>query len=105
MGFLSRLPLGKRVIQLMGHMKPDSRLAIERNGFKFPASVGLGCALDPYLLATGAFAKFGFGFLEIGPIVTNPAARVGTIHLDADDESLSRAIMIISRMEYARFAK
>jgi hypothetical protein len=88
MGFLSRLPLGKRVIQWVGHMSPDSRLATERKGFTFSASVGLGCALDPHLSATSAFAEFGFGFLEIGPVVTNPAAKVGAIHLDASNETL-----------------
>ena len=88
MGSLSRLPLGKRVIQLMGHMKPDSRLAIERNGFRVPAPVGLGCALDPRLSATPAFSEFGFGFLEIGPIVANPAANAGTAHLDIAGETI-----------------
>jgi hypothetical protein len=88
MGLLSRLPLGKRVIRLMGHMQPDSRLVIERNGFQFPSSVGLGCALDPNLLATPAFGEFGFGFLEIGPIVTAPTEKAGSIGLDANEESL-----------------
>ena len=32
MGRLARLPLGRRVIQLMGHMAPDGRLAVERDG-------------------------------------------------------------------------
>jgi dihydroorotate dehydrogenase len=87
MGLLSRLPLGTRVIQLMGHTKPDARLSIERNELNLPTQVGLGCGLDPHLLATRAFAEFGFGFLEVGPIKTHPPARPGAVHLDADGES------------------
>jgi len=33
-GRLSRLPLGRRVIQLLGHMRPDPRLAFARNGIR-----------------------------------------------------------------------
>ncbi len=88
MGLLSRLPLGRRVIQLMGHMHPDARLALDRNGLQFPTAVGLGCALDPHLLATPAFAEFGFGFLEIGPVLINPAAEAGDIRLKVEEESV-----------------
>jgi dihydroorotate dehydrogenase len=88
MGLLARLPLGRRMIQMMGHMKPDPRLAIERNGLSFPAAVGLGCAVDPYMSATSALAEFGFGFLEIGPIATHHEARAGSIHLQTDTESI-----------------
>lgn len=86
MGALARLPLGRRVIQLMGHMQPDARLAIERNGMRFPSNVGLGCRLDPQLLGSPALAEFGF--LEIGPIVAEPATEPGEMRLDAADESI-----------------
>ncbi|MCH8150008.1 MAG: hypothetical protein IH987_18855, partial [Planctomycetes bacterium] len=88
MGFLARLPFGKHAIQLMGHMKPDARLAIERNGIKLPSRVGLGSAVDPFLSATPALAELGFGFLEVGPIVANPAARGGAIRVDGANETL-----------------
>src|SRR5688572_13401237 len=63
MGRLARAPLGRRVIRLMGHMAPDRRLAIERDGLQLASRVGLGCRLDPGLAATGAFAEFGLGFI------------------------------------------
>ncbi len=88
MGALARLPLGRGVIQLMGHMQPDARLAIERSGICFPSSVGLGCRLDPYLLGSPALAEFGFGFLEIGPIVADPPSEPGELRMDAADESI-----------------
>ena len=88
MGRLSRLPLGRRVIRFMGHMQPDFRLAIERNGFRFSSRVGLGCTFDPKLLATPALSEFGFGFLEIGPIVSDADATAGRVHVDAADETI-----------------
>lgn len=88
MGQLARLPLGRHVIQFMGHMQPDSRLASERNKLRFPTQVGLGCALDPQMQATPALAEFGFGFLEIGPVVSAAPQTIGNIHLDLDDESV-----------------
>ena len=77
MGTLARLPWGKKIIQFMGHMQPDSRLKIEHSGLTFPTRVGLGCALDPHLLATPAFGEFGLGFLEIGPVSINPQVTPG----------------------------
>ncbi|HVX63082.1 MAG TPA: hypothetical protein VHC19_20845, partial [Pirellulales bacterium] len=88
MGALARLPLGRGVIQLMGHMQPDARLAIERNEICFPSQVGLGCRLDPHLLGSPALAEFGFGFLEIGPIVVEPPPGLGELCMDAADETI-----------------
>lgn len=85
-GRLSRLPFGRRVIQLLGHMRPDPRLAFERNGIHLPAPVGLGCRLDPQLLALPAFAEFGLGYLEIGPIVAAPPDKPGKVEWDAARE-------------------
>lgn len=88
MGLLSRLPFGRRVIQLMGHMHPDPRLAMERNGITFSSQVGLGCGLDPHMLATPAFAEFGLGFLEIGPVVMRAVQSRGEMKLDTAAASL-----------------
>ena len=89
MGRLARLPLGKQVIRLMGHMAPDPRLAIDLAGQKFPARVGLGCGFDPHLTATSALAEFGFGFLEIGPISMAAPTPEGKIAVDEVNESIS----------------
>ena len=76
MGTLARIPGGRRVIQLMGHMGADTRLRIEAGGTSFPTRVGLGCRLDLESVATEAFAEFGFGFLEIEPITSGRAAAM-----------------------------
>jgi len=90
MGLLSRLPLGKHVIQLMGHMRPDRRLSFERNGLEFSTRVGLGCELDSQLKATPALAEFGFGYLEIGPVVRR-ASEPGPVELDVASETIQLA--------------
>jgi len=76
MGTLARSPGGRRVIQLMGHMGADPRLHVEAGGASFPTRVGLGCRLDPAGVATEAFAEFGFGFLEVGPVLPGRAAAL-----------------------------
>ncbi len=68
MGRLARLPLGGAVIDLLGHMRPDPRLAVNVLGVRFLSAVGLGPSLDPEAVALPAFARFGVGFLDIGPI-------------------------------------
>lgn len=68
MGRLARLPLGPWVIDLLGHMRPDPRLAVSVAGVRFPSPVGLGPGLDPRGTALPAFARFGVGFLEVGPV-------------------------------------
>lgn len=76
MGRLARLPLGGRVIDLLGHMRADPRLAVPLFKTRFPAPVGLGPGLDPQGVALPAFARFGVGFLSVGPIgLKEPPSR------------------------------
>lgn len=71
-GTLARLPLGDKVIDLLGHMHPDSRLRRNVLGIDFPSPIGLGAGLDVSAIALRAFARFGFGFLEVGPVLREP---------------------------------
>jgi dihydroorotate dehydrogenase len=68
LGRLARLPLGLAVIDFLGHMRADPRLRQTFLGVDFPTAVGLGPGLDGRLDALPALARFGFGFLEIGPV-------------------------------------
>lgn len=88
LGLLAGLPLGRRIIQLMGHMSPDPRLTLEKRGMRFASRVGLGCRLDPFQLATAAIAEFGVGYLEIGPIREPSSAAIGSCELDPANETL-----------------
>ena len=68
MGRLARLPLGSAVIDFMGHMGADTRLRCTHRGIEFPTAVGLGPNLDGAAVALPALARFGFGFVEVGPV-------------------------------------
>jgi dihydroorotate dehydrogenase len=72
LGTLARLPLGPRVIDFLGHMRPDAHLRRERLGVAFPSPAGLGPCLDTHALALPALARFGFGFLDVGPVTAEP---------------------------------
>jgi dihydroorotate dehydrogenase len=68
MGRLARLPLGSAVIDFMGHMRADPRLRCTHRGIEFPTAVGLGPHLDGAAVALSALARFGVGFIEVGPM-------------------------------------
>jgi dihydroorotate dehydrogenase len=68
MGTLARLPLGPAIIDLLGHMHPDRRLRCTHLGVSFPGPLGLGPGIDGHEVALPALARFGFGFLEVGPV-------------------------------------
>jgi dihydroorotate dehydrogenase len=74
MGRLARLPLGPALIDFLGHMRADERLASSYLGVKFPTPVGIGAVLDGGAVALKALARFGVGFLEVGPVTVAPVA-------------------------------
>lgn len=74
MGRLARLPFGPGAIDFLGHMRADPRLRQSFLGIDFPTAVGLGAGLDAEARALPALARFGFGFLEVGPVTARPAA-------------------------------
>lgn len=104
MGRLAALPGGRWVIQLMGHMHPDERLAVERAEATFATRVGLGGGLDSQLVATRAFAEFGFGYLEVGPIVANPTvgeSSTSVVDFQAETIELGSSAKLLTASEAA----
>lgn len=90
MGRLASLPGGRKVLQLMGHTQPDERLKSEYATIRFRSPVGLGCGLDSSALATQAFSEFGFGFIEVGPVVENISdRRPKTTTIDFQKETIA----------------
>jgi dihydroorotate dehydrogenase len=71
-GTLARLPLGGKLIDLLGHMQPDPRLRRDVLGIAFASPVGLGAGLDVDAIALRALARFGFGLMEVGPVLREP---------------------------------
>jgi dihydroorotate dehydrogenase len=88
MGTLARLPLGSAVIDFMGHMRPPAGLRRRLLGLGFPSPVGLACGLDPEGRGTAALARFGVGFIEIGPITLRPRPPEGVVERHASRESI-----------------
>lgn len=88
MGRLARFPLGTRVIQFMGHMRPDPRLEFRRGDLRLQSRVGLGGLFDSRLAATEGLGEFGFGYIEIGPIVGRTLNTGGRINVHDVDEAM-----------------
>jgi dihydroorotate dehydrogenase len=83
---LGRIPGGRAFIDVLGHMRADERLA--QGPWRAP--VGLGALLDPDGAASGALARFGVGFIEVGPVrVQAPVADVTWLR-DASARTLQR---------------
>ncbi len=87
MGLLSRLPLGPRLIDFLGHMRPGGELRTSLGAVAYASPVGIGGPIDARLLAPAALARFGAGFLEVGPITVEPVAG-GRVTVNASDESI-----------------
>ena len=64
LGRIARLPLGPALIDFLGHMRADERLRTR----DFPGPIALGARIDPRGEAIGAFARFGVGMIEVGPV-------------------------------------
>jgi dihydroorotate dehydrogenase len=88
MGALARLPGGPAVIDLLGHMRPDPRLRRSFLGLSLPSAIGLGPALDGNAAALPALARFGFGFLEVGPVTPEPHSPSPPVERRAEEEAL-----------------
>jgi dihydroorotate dehydrogenase len=88
MGRLGRLPLGPAVIDFLGHMRADPRLHQSFLGLDFPTAVGLGPGLDAHAAALPALARFGFGFVEAGPVTVEGSTDVRPIARRAGQEAV-----------------
>jgi dihydroorotate dehydrogenase len=89
-GALGRSRIGSAVIDFLGHMRADPRLERHVLGRAFPTAVGLGAGLDVDAVATPGLARFGFGFLELGPVTVEPIVAPGTTTRDLQREAISR---------------
>src|SRR5439155_571173 len=86
MGRLARLPGGSALIDFLGHMRGDPRLRRSHLGIEFPTAVGLGPHLDSEAIALPALSRFGFGFLEVGPVAREGIA--GSVKRLADQDAI-----------------
>jgi hypothetical protein len=75
---MTALPGGYRVVDFMGHMAAPPGASIELDRLRFSSPVGLAAPLDPRGRAHQAFARFGPGWLSVGPVggQADPAAAL-----------------------------
>ncbi len=64
-GTLGKSGTGRAIIDFLGHMEADPRLAVRVAGTDFPSPIGLGWRVDPERCATRALERFGVGGIEI----------------------------------------
>jgi hypothetical protein len=82
---LSRLPFGAAAIDFLGHMRADERL---RTG-NFAGPIALGSMIDPSGKAIDAFARFGVGLIEVGPVVENANNIAPEWHVDLEQRTIT----------------
>ena len=72
-GVMGSTPVGRGVIEFLGHMRIDQRLARTVNGVSFASPMGIGAGLVGDGLGLAGLARFGVGFAELGPVTASAA--------------------------------
>ncbi|WP_216827676.1 dihydroorotate dehydrogenase [Alkalihalobacterium elongatum] len=72
MNRISSAPGGHHLINFLGREESSPLLAKEVDQIHFRNSIGFSGKVDPLLSGTKAFSNLGFGFIEIGPVTTEP---------------------------------
>ncbi|HLO04005.1 MAG TPA: hypothetical protein VK191_12925 [Symbiobacteriaceae bacterium] len=86
MGRLASRRWGPQLIEFFGHMAPAKALQTSMLNVTFPTPVGLEAGLDRDGVGIGALARFGVGFVEIGPVTVGPVcASVAVRRQDAEE--------------------
>lgn len=88
LGVISRLPGGYGLIAALGHMHPPAGLHRPIGGVHFLSPVGLGAGLDEHHVALGALARFGCGFIEVGPVTQEPVTASGAVARDPANQAI-----------------
>ncbi len=87
-GTLAALPGGPGVIAAFGHLDPPPGVSATLAGLQLRSPLGISCELDPRLLGTAGLARFGVGFIEVGPVTLAPTAETRGPRLSADGRSV-----------------
>jgi dihydroorotate dehydrogenase len=101
---LSQAPLGLRAIDFLGHMRADDRLRTRVGDRELAAPMALGALIDPAGDAIGAFARFGTGMIEVGPVAErgNDAAPRWRVDLQARTVAATSGQRVVGLEEVAR---
>lgn len=74
--------LGGRLIDFLGHMRPADGLKRTVAGAELTGPVGLGSLVDPGATALGAWSRFGFSVIEVGPVSPQPTSPIRKLRGD-----------------------
>jgi dihydroorotate dehydrogenase len=88
MGQLAALPLGPALIELLGRMQPPEGIERTVCGMTLAGPVGLGAGLDAHTAGLGALARFGFGWLEVGPVTARPVRPTDRVERRVGQQAL-----------------
>jgi dihydroorotate dehydrogenase len=94
LGFVARLPGGGWLIDMLGHQRPDPALQFDLWGRKLCSPLGFGAIVDGQAAALPAWTRFGFGYIEVGPV--NLTAQPGSDFLAQDP---AREMLILPRVQ------
>lgn len=75
MRLIGASPVLYRIIDVMGHMRPPATMRREVAGIPVASPLGMSAVIDPGGRAYRAFERFGYGFVEIGPVAGDGTAR------------------------------
>jgi len=96
---LSRLPLGPAAIDFLGHMRADDRLRTTLGALTLPGPIALGSLIDPTGSACRAFARFGVGLLEIGPVAAQAKNAVPQWRMDFSNRTMEASSEIVAGVD------
>jgi dihydroorotate dehydrogenase len=77
MRWIGASPVLYRIIDVMGHMRPPAAMRREVAGVRVASPLGMSAVIDPGGRAYRAFERFGYGFVELGPVARDGASSAG----------------------------
>lgn len=99
---LGRLPFGVQAIDFLGHMRADPRLRTRVGTLDLAGPVALGALIDPRGEALAAFARFGVGMIEVGPVAETSSQAVPSWRVDVERGSIEGGEIVAGVDEVAR---
>ena len=96
---LSRIPYGVKLIDFLGHMRPDPRLSTRVGPLELDGPIALGALIDPRGEALPAFSRFGVGLIEVGPVSERGSDAVPQWRVDLQQRTVSATEDIVVSVE------
>jgi dihydroorotate dehydrogenase len=85
---LARSPFGPAAIDFLGHMRAGDRLRTRVGAIELAGPMALGSMIDPSGKAVDAFARFGVGLIEVGPVVERGNGLVPEWRVDLEKRAI-----------------